>query len=233
VTSRVLVVEDDPDIWRTLQILLERSMIEASWAGDGPSGLRLYQSWRPDLVVLDIGLPGVDGWDVLDRIRQHGDTPVLVLTARGLDLDKARGLRSGADGYLTKPFGNDELVARVQGLLRRGPEDGSAAETRHGPIYDDGHLRVDLIGGTATVDGVSLALTPIELRLLASLVRHPGEVMSPAQLLEQAWRDPTGTGLAKVKSTVLSLRRKLGDTDIDGTIETVRGFGYRYRPTRR
>jgi DNA-binding response OmpR family regulator len=229
VTSRVLVVEDDPDIWRTLQILLERLAIDAVWAEDGTSGLQLYRSWRPDLVILDIGLPGVDGWGVLDRIRQHGETPVLLLTARGLDTDKARGFRSGADDYLTKPFGNDELVARVTALLRQHPENGPVLSHRR-PVVDDGRLRLDLIEGEVTVGETPVSLTPVELRLLASLMRRAGEVVSPVELLDQAWRDPTGTGLAKVKSTVLSVRRKLAKRHVDDAIETVRGFGYRYRP---
>jgi DNA-binding response OmpR family regulator len=228
VSSRVLVVEDDPDIWRTLQILLERLSVDATWAEDGSQGLQLYRSWRPDLVILDIGLPGVDGWGVLDKIRQHGETPVLLLTARGLDADKARGFRTGADDYLTKPFGNAELVARVQTLLRRGPEEASHSHRR--PVVDDGRLRLDLIEGAVTVGDAPVPLTPVELRLLASLMRRPGEVVSPIELLDQAWRDPTGTGLAKVKSTVLSLRRKLARRNVDDAIETVRGFGYRYRP---
>jgi DNA-binding response OmpR family regulator len=224
--ARVLVVEDDQDIWRSLQILLERSGYRLRWAADGMSGLSQFGDYDPDLVVLDVGLPGLDGWSVLERIRHRSDVPVLVLTARGLESDKVRGLLSGADDYLTKPFSNDELVARVGALLRR-----ARTTTPTTPEFVDARLRIDFGDNRVHLGETEVALTPSEFRLLAALVRHSGQVLTNAQLLEQAWHDPSGIGPGRVKFTVLSLRRKLGWTDLDGCpIETVRGFGYRYRP---
>jgi len=228
VTARVLVVEDDVDIWRSLQILLQRAGYELLWAADGPDGLRSLREDHPDLVILDVGLPKLDGWAVLERIRDHSEIPVILLTARGLETDKVRGLLGGADDYLTKPFSNEELVARVAALLRRSPV------TRSEPsVFEDGAIRVDLARHTVEAAGQPVLLTPSEFRLLAALVRHPGQVLSHGQLLEQAWHDPTRTGPGRVKFTILSLRRKLGWTDLhDSPVETVRGFGYRYRPVR-
>jgi len=221
----ILIVEDDADIWRSLQILLERAGYQVLPAGDGVEGLRQFQEHRPDLVVLDVGLPALDGWSVLERIRDVSDVPVMLLTARGLETDKARGLLSGADDYLTKPFSNAELVARVGALLRRSPP------VTEGPsVYDDGRLRVDFSTHEVQRAGEDVKLTPTEFRLLSVLVRQTGQVPSPRQLLEQGWHDPSGIGTGRVKFTVLNLRRKLGWDDAENSpIETVRGFGYRYR----
>jgi len=224
--ARILVVEDDADIWRSLQILLERAGYELTWAADGGVGLEEFTENRHDLVVLDIGLPTLDGWQVLERIRSLSGAPVLLLTARGLETDKVRGLLGGADDYLTKPFSNDELVARVGALLRRAPP------TEEEPsVYDDGRLSVDFAHHTVTCEGVSIPLTPTEFRLLGVLVRHRGEIISHERLLELAWRDRSDKGRGRVKFTVLSLRRKLGWDDLASCpIEAVRGFGYRYVP---
>jgi DNA-binding response OmpR family regulator len=222
---RVLVIEDDADIWRSLQVLLKRSGYEAIWADDGVEGLRRFGDDHPDLILLDVGLPVLDGWAVLERIRNVSHVPILVLTARGLEMDKARGLLGGADDYLTKPFSNGELVARIGALLRHSPVP-SAKPT----MYDDGVLEVDFTAGTVRVHGESVKLTPTELRLLTALVQRAGQVLSSRQLLETVWNDPSGTGPGRVKFTVLSVRRKLGWNDLkDCPLENVRGFGYRYR----
>ena len=223
--ARILVVEDDVDIWRSLEILLRRNGYDPVWGADGTEGLQLLRERQPDLVVLDVGLPKVDGWAVLERIRDHSDIPVMLLTARGLETDKVRGLLGGADDYLTKPFSNDELMARIGALLRRSPP-----APPQPTVFDDGRVRVDLAGHRVEVAGEQVPLTPSEFRLLAALVRHAGQVLSHGQLLELAWHDPTRTGPGRVKFTVLSLRRKLGWTDLaTSPLETVRGFGYRYR----
>ncbi|MHB8320156.1 MAG: response regulator transcription factor [Acidimicrobiales bacterium] len=223
--AKVLVIEDDADIWRSLQVLLGRAGYSVVWAGDGPEGLRRFEDDRPDLVILDIGLPRLDGWSVLERIRHRNETPILLLTARGLETDKVRGLLGGADDYLTKPYSNNELVARVGALLRRLPPNGDAEPS----VFDDGWLRVDFANHEVTRDGVDVRLTPAEFRLLAVLVRRSGTVVSRSDILEQAWKDRTGTGQSRVKFTVVGLRRKLGE-GLTGhnVIENVRGFGYRY-----
>jgi DNA-binding response OmpR family regulator len=226
--ARVLVVEDDADIGRSLEIILARAGYEVTVAVDGSDGLRRFNEEGHHLVVLDISLPILDGWAVLERIRSVSTTPILLLTARGLEADKVRGLLGGADDYLTKPYSNDELVARVVALLRRSPPADSEPT-----VYDDGRVRVDFIMQTCEVSGSPVRLTPTEFRLLTTLLRHPDEVLSRQRLLELSWHDPTARGSGRVKFTVLSLRRKLGWGDLGTSpLEAVRGFGYRYRSPR-
>jgi DNA-binding response OmpR family regulator len=222
--SRLLVVEDDPDIALALRLLLTRAGHQVAHAKDGRAGLRDAYTERPELVILDIGLPGMDGWQVLERLRDVSDVPVLLLTAHGQESDKVRGLRGGADDYLTKPFTNAELVARVEALLRRTGGVASWADE----VYDDGVLRIDPSARRTYVDGGEVRLTPTEFRLLNVLVRHAGAVLSPNQLLAQAWDDPTGIGPERVKFAVLRLRRKLGWDAGNSPIHAVRGVGYRY-----
>jgi DNA-binding response OmpR family regulator len=224
-SAKVLVIDDDPILCELVKTVLGSWRHTVLTAGDGAAGLRLLYAERPDLVVLDVDLPDIDGWEVLDRVRDMASVPVLMLTAHGQELDKVRALRGGADDYLTKPFGKQELPARVEALLRRGggerPADGPAAD-----VYADGRLRLDHEQRLASKDGGELRLTPLEFRLLAAFVRHPGQVLSRDQLIEMAWRDPLVQS-EQVKLYVGRLRRKLGDPD---AIETLRGFGYRYRP---
>jgi DNA-binding response OmpR family regulator len=153
--------------------------------------------------------------------------PVLILTAHDKEADKVRGLHGGADDYLTKPFGNRELAARVEALLRRPRTEQPQAE-----VYDDGRLLVNLGAREVSVGGAPVVLTPTEFRLLGALIRRPGQILSPDQLLELAWNDPLGVGPERVKFGVMRLRRKLGQGpgEPGARIEAVRGFGYRYVP---
>jgi DNA-binding response OmpR family regulator len=224
--ARVLVVEDDTYVRTLICTVLERAGIEALGAVDGRDGLRQYYQWRPDLVVLDIVMPELDGWEVLDRIRELGDTPVLMLTASGGQLEKVRGLKQGADDYVTKPFGNQELVARIEAILRRSRERPSEGE-----VLGDKLIEIDFPHRRVTVRGNAVELTPTEFRLLAAFVRNPNHVLSHDQLLEMAWRDSPSTSSHQVKLYVGYLRRKLRDAAEVNPIETVRGFGYRYRPS--
>ncbi|HEX5290283.1 MAG TPA: response regulator transcription factor [Streptosporangiaceae bacterium] len=237
-TGSALVIEDEPDIACAIRAVLESGGLQVLTAADGRSGLRSFHAGRPAVVLLDLGLPVLDGWAVLDRIRELSDVPVLILTSHGLEAEKVRGLRAGADDFVTKPFSNAELLARVQALLRRGrlsPEPVPAPGPRAGAgagaaeVYDDGLIRVAFGGGEVSVAGRPVRLTPTEFRLLAALVRHPSQVLSPDQLLAQAWQDPAGVGPDRVKFAIMRLRRKLGPAGADGRIEAVRGFGYRYR----
>ena len=222
----VLVIEDDADIGQVLRALLGRAGYQVVEASTGREGLRLFHQVRPELVILDVGLPDLDGWQVLERIRDMSDLPVLVLTARSAERDKVRGLNAGADDYLTKPFSKDELLARLGAIRRR---QGIAPAAR--AAFDDGRLRIDFTHQQVTVDGQPVLLTPTEYRLLSALVRHTGQILSPDQLVELAWDDTDGLGPARVKYAVLRLRRKLEwDNPDDSPLETVRGFGYRYRP---
>jgi DNA-binding response OmpR family regulator len=225
--KRVLVVEDEPDLRRTLDRVLTVAGFTVLLAADGRTGLRAVHAEKPDALVLDIGLPGLDGWQVLARVRDLSDVPVLLLTAHGAEAEKVRGLRAGADDYLTKPYGNAELVARVQALLRRG-----AASVPTPDVYDDGQVRLDPNARTVLVGGTDIRLSPTEFRLLAVLARNSGQVLTPAQLLDRVWGDPTGIGPERVKFAVLRLRRRLGWADpVSSPIQSVRGIGYRYRPS--
>ena len=225
-SDRVLVIEDDADISLGVRTVLGRSGFEVTTAADGREGLRIFHSGRPDIVILDVGLPEMDGWTVLARIRELSEVPVLMLTSRGQESDKVRGLRGGADDYLTKPFGTAEFIARVQALLRRQHAAGPPPE-----VFDDGRVQVNFVTHTVRVAGIPVELTPTEFRLLTALVRHRGQVLSSVKLLELAWSDPFGIGPDRVKYSVMRLRRKLGNgAGDDSVIEAVRGFGYRYRP---
>ena len=220
----VLLIEDDADIALGVSTVLSRSGFEVRSAVEGRDGLRLFHRERPDIVVLDVGLPEMDGWTVLERIRELSEVPVLMLTSHGREADKVRGLRAGADDYLTKPFGTAEFVARVQALLRRQRPSDPLPE-----VFDDGSVRINFGTHSVFVAGDPVELTPTEFRLLAALVRHRGQVLSPVKLLDLAWSDPLGIGPDRVKYTVMRLRRKLGADTGESAIEAVRGFGYRYR----
>ncbi|MGB5950929.1 MAG: response regulator transcription factor [Ornithinimicrobium sp.] len=221
--ARVLVVEDDRDISLVLTMLLQRHGHHVTCAPDGPTALRSAHEVRPQLVVLDIGLPGMDGWGVLSRIRDVSDVPVMLLTAAGRDEDKVRGLRGGADDYLTKPFHNAELLARIDGLLRRA--DGDEWE---GSDLVHGSLTLSPTRGAVTVDGEDVRVTPLEFRLLAVFLRNQGQVLTPTQILSAAWGDDSGIGPERVKFAVLRLRRKLGWEDAaHSPLQAVRGIGYR------
>ena len=224
--ARILIVDDDPDIRKLLVELLSRAGHQVDQAPDGRAGLRALHASPPDLVLLDVSMPDLDGWQTLERIRDLSDVPVIMLTARGQELERVRGLQAGADDYVTKPFGRQELVARVQALLRRSTSRGEPAES-----YGDGLITIDFAQRSVTYGGRDVALTPLEFKLLAAFVRHPRQVLSREQLLQLVWGDSFGVSGGQVKLYVGYLRRKL-DPGAPGNvpIETVRGFGYRYRP---
>ena len=222
--SRILVVDDDADIRGLLRTLLERAGYEVVDAPDGRAGLRELYAASPDLVVLDVAMPGLDGWETLERIREVTDVPVLMLTARDAELERVRGLKGGADDYVVKPFGRQELVARVDVLLRR-PRSGREQET-----YADARLSIAFAQRAVRYDEREVSLTRLEYRLLSAFVRHPNQVLSHDQLRELVWGDSVATSRDEVKLYVGYLRRKLDPEEPGGTpIETVRGFGYRYK----
>ncbi len=224
--ASVLVVDDEADIRSLVRELLERAGHDVVEAGDGNEGLRAFFASRPDLVVLDVSMPGLDGWGTLERIRELSDVPVVMLTAQARELAKVRGLRGGADDYITKPFGRQELLARVEANLRRQRSDADAPAT-----YGDGFVTVDFAQRAVEVAGTPLSLTPLEYRMLAAFVRNSNQVLSHEQLLELAWGDARNAERDQVKLYVGYLRRKLGaPAGEESPIETVRGFGYRYRP---
>lgn len=222
----VLVIEDDPDIRQLLTAMLEREQYVVAEATTGRDGLRAFHQSRPDVVILDVGLPDLDGWQVLERIRDMSDTPVLVLTARSSEREKVRGLNAGADDYLTKPFSRIELLARLQAIRRR-----HAPESPDPTIFDDGRIRIDSSKREVFLDGRRIPVTPTEYRLLSALVHHAGQILSAQELIRFAWEDRAGLTPDRVKYAVLRLRRKLTrDRPGEPPIQTVRGFGYRYAP---
>ena len=224
---RILVVDDDPDIRGLLRELLDRRGFAVTEARDGQEALRTFFDQRPDLVVLDVSMPVLDGWQTLERIRELSDVPVVMLTAKATELEKTRGLRAGADDYVTKPFGRQELLARVEALLRRTGRREAEPER-----YSDAFLSIEFPQRTVTADGNPVELTPLEFKLLTTFVRHPNQVLTHQQLLELVWGD-AHAAREQVKLYVGYLRKKPSPDAPDSVpIETRRGFGYSYRPPR-
>ena len=222
---RILVIDDDADIRLLLRELLERAGYTVDEAEDGKTGLRHLFSNVPSLVILDVTMPDMDGYQTLERIRDLSEVPVLMLTARSQELEKVRGLSAGADDYVAKPFGRQELLARVQALLRR-----TGGKTEVIEAYSDDFVQIDYAQRQVTVQDRAVQLTPLEFKLLAAFVQNPNQVLSRDQLLDLVWGDPYGVSGDQVKLYVGYLRRKLvPDAPDSAPIETVRGFGYRYR----
>ena len=229
-TTRVLIIEGDPSIAEAVRRVVVKQNGTGVVANDGRNGLRNFFDERPDLVVLDVSLPEMNGWEVLDRIRDLSDVPVLVLTAHDFDHEQVDGRTDGADDYLTKPFGVLELGERIQALLRRSRTAGPVVAAPS-DVYRDGKIEVDWPAREVRVDDEVVGLTKLEFLLLQTFVRHPGQALSTQQLLEQVWNDPFGIGPERVKFTVLRLRRKLGWQDeYKDVLESIRGYGYRYTP---
>ena len=172
--SKILVIEDDDAIADVVLATISKIGAVGARAANGRDGLKLFFEDRADLVVLDVGLPSMDGWEVLERIRDLSDAAILMLTARDLEKDKVRGLQGGADDYLTKPFSVRELGARIEALLRR-QRSSAGATSQTASVLVDGNLEVDWAARQARVDGVEVDLTPLEFRLLDVFVRHPGQ----------------------------------------------------------
>jgi two-component system phosphate regulon response regulator PhoB len=226
-SHRILVVDDEPDITALVAYHLAKAGYRVSTASSGTEAIKAAREERPDVVVLDLMLPGVSGYDILDELRNRAETRdigVILLTARREEVDRIRGLTLGADDYLTKPFSPQELALRVGALLRRlnaPPVSGSGSLLTAGPIA------VDRSAHRAYVHGQEMTLTATEFKLLVTLMERRGRVQSRPQLLESVWDAQPDIQTRTVDMHVQRLRAKLGD---DGEcIETVRGFGYRFR----
>ena len=225
--KKVLVIEDDEDIRTVVATRLNRAGYETTTASDGKEGLRHFYGDRPDLVVLDVAMPIMDGWQGLERLREVSDVPVLFLTAAAQERDKLRGLRSGADDYITKPFSGEELLARVEVALRRV---ATSAEEPENTSYSDAEIAIDFPKHEVFVRGEPVELSPTEFRLLMVLTRNANQVLSQDQLLDQVWGREYVGSLDVVRLYVGYLRRKIErDHEAPALVETVRGFGYRYR----
>jgi DNA-binding response OmpR family regulator len=232
--SRILLVEDNRDYAATLRANLEREGYEVAVAATGADGLAAARVGAPDLIVLDLMLPAMSGFTVLQRLRDEGlDAPVLVMTALGTEEEKLRGFGLGADDYVVKPCGLRELLARVRALLRRAPARGAggAGGTPAGAaraVARVGDLTVDFAARTVRRGAAEVALRPKEFDLLAALVRHRGRVLSREELLREVWGYAAGTESRTVETHLAALRQRLGDDpQAPRYVVTVRRAGYR------
>lgn len=220
---RLLVIDDEPQIRRLLEISLRAQGYLVEEAGSGAAGLAALAAHGADLVLLDIGLPDREGHDVLRDLRAWTDVPVIMLSVRASEAEKVKALDLGANDYVTKPFGVQELSARIRALLRLRPAPSEA------PAFDDGHLLVDPLRRRAELDGVALKLTPKEWSLLVLLLRHRGKVITQGQLLRELWGPDHGEDGHYLRILVGKLRRKLDDdAALPRYIETEPGVGLRF-----
>jgi DNA-binding response OmpR family regulator len=227
-SERILVIEDDPSILRGLQLNLGMEGYTVRSAMDGETGLQLARTEKPDLLLVDIMLPRMDGLSVVREVRRDDpDLPVLILSAKGQESDKVAGLQLGADDYLVKPFGLKELLARIDALLRRRRSRGETGPSKS--VRRAGALEVDLESRRATVDGRPIELTSREFDLLAFFMSHPDRVHSREQLMEAVWGSRYFGTARTVDNFVARLRAHIGDdAENPRFLETVRGVGYRF-----
>jgi two-component system alkaline phosphatase synthesis response regulator PhoP len=221
-TATILVVDDEQSILDLVSAYLRREGYQVFTAMDGPAGLQAARSFKPDLIVLDVMLPGMDGIELLTRLRRESEVYVILLTARSEETDKIVGLAVGADDYLTKPFSPRELVARVKAVLRRQRGEAGPAETAALAFR---HVRIDTGSRQVWVDGRAVELTTTEFDLLRTLAERHGMVLSREQLLQQVWGYDFYGEERVVDVHVGHIRQKLGDGSL---IATVRGVGYRF-----
>jgi two-component system alkaline phosphatase synthesis response regulator PhoP len=220
----ILVVDDEPEIVRVVRDYLEHSGFTVQVAADGPAALRAARAHSPDLVVLDLGLPGLDGLDVTRALRRDGQLPIIMLTARADESDKLVGLELGADDYLTKPFSPKELVARVRAVLRRAEASASPAA-----VIRAGDLHIDVGRMKVTVAGRDVDLTPTEFHLLTAMARQPGRVFTRSQLLDAVRGVAFESYERAIDTHIKNLRRKLEpDPRTPRYVSTVFGVGYRF-----
>ncbi len=223
-TAKLLLIDDDRTLLNLLGEFLRGEDFELSVAANGETGLRLAYEQHPDLVLLDVMLPGMDGWEICARLREMSRVPIIMLTAKATEADKLRGFRLGVDDYVTKPFSFAELVARIQAVLGRVSASGGK-DAGH-IVY--GAIMLDRERYQATLGGQILDLTPTEFRLLEALVRRGGKVASEAELVQEVWGAYRQDDTALVRRYILMLRKKIeADPANPSHILTVRGFGYR------
>jgi two-component system alkaline phosphatase synthesis response regulator PhoP len=222
-SSLILVVDDEPKIVRLARDYLEKNGFRVVTAGDGPSALAMARREKPDLIVLDLLLPGMDGREVCRILRAESDVPIIMLTALSEESDQIVGLEIGADDYIVKPFSPRALVARVRALLRRA-QGGVKTPT----VIRVGELEIDSERYTVTFKGEPLHLTPSEFDLLVALARHPGQTLTRQQLMDDLYGGAASSVDRSVDSHVKNLRRKLEEASETHLIETVYGVGYRF-----
>ncbi|MEW6566966.1 MAG: response regulator transcription factor [Chloroflexota bacterium] len=226
-TDKILVVDDDETLLRFVAEFMTREGFQVVTAERGDKALRVFFQERPDLVILDVMMPGMDGWEVCARMRELSDAPVIMLTAKTGEADKLRGFRLGIDDYVTKPFSLAELAARVRAVLARTAvqrEQGSA-------VYQVGPIQVDMRKRQVHLQDQLLSLTATEFRLLAALARRSGEAISQEDLVEEVWGGTRQEAGSALRRYVWFLRQKIeADPDNPRHLLTVRGYGYRLEP---
>lgn len=225
---RILVVDDEPDVVESIRLGfdLQWREVDVLGAGDGQTALDLIEHEHPDIVLLDVGLPGDDGFEVLRQVRAFSDVPIVMLTARDDAMDKVKGLELGADDYVTKPFNHLELMARVRALLRRME---MPAPTSRAPSFRSGDLEVDFARQEARLAGRRLDLTPTEYKVLYHLVRNSGHILEHGTLLAKVWGREYVDEVDYIRVYIRRLRDKLGDSSVAPRyIQTERGLGYRF-----
>ncbi len=223
--TSILVVDDEPQIRRALRVNLEARDFRVLEAVDGESALHVAAEQRPDLALVDLGLPGISGLDVIAGIRGWSDLPIIVLSVRGAESDKIEALDAGADDYVTKPFGMGELLARVRAALRRRSPDADE------PVVQTAAFEIDLVEHRALVDGIEVHLTPTEWALVGMLVRHPGRLVTQRHLLHEVWGPGYDHETNYLRVHLANVRRKLEPVPSQPRyFITEPGMGYRFQP---
>ena len=221
--NKILLIDDDPTLLELLSQYLQEADYEVFTAANGTSGMKLAYNERPDLVLLDVMMPGMDGWEICARLREMTQVPIVMVTAKSSEADKLRGFRLGVDDYVTKPFSFAELVARVQAVLGRAklPNNDNGYATH-------GNIKLDMKKYQAFVEERVVELTPTEFRLLEALVRRQGKVAGEEELIQEVWGGYRPENASMIRRYILMIRKKIErDPSNPSLILTVRGFGYR------
>jgi DNA-binding response OmpR family regulator len=227
-TETILMIDDDTALLRLAELNLTKAGYRFVWAQHGIAGLQVLEREHPSLVLLDVSMPKLDGWETCRLMRGVTDVPIIMLTGRDEEADKARGLDLGADDYLTKPFGFVELQARIRAMLRRADMPSVKVRHQQKSIFRSGRLVVDIAAHQVTLQGKPVALTPTEFRLLEHLLKHAGMVLTHNQLLTAAWGFAYSEATELLKPTISRLRQKIEEDPSHPTvIQTVHGVGYR------
>ena len=220
----ILIIDDDPTLLELLPAHLETAGYRPLAASDGPSGLQMAINEKPDLLILDVMMPGMDGWKVCEQLREKSDIPIIMLTAKGEETDKLRGFRLGVDDYVTKPFSFAELVARVGAVLGRAERSSQSTHS-----ISSGDLLIDFDDHRVTVAGRSVDLTPTEYRLLEVLAHHANRTVAVEMLLAEVWGPQYAGEIEHVKHYIWAIRRKIeSDPGDPRHLITERGYGYRF-----
>jgi two-component system KDP operon response regulator KdpE len=229
--DKILIVEDNPQLLEAVQRIFEKEGYRVITAGDGQEGMRMVYAERPDLVILDVMMPRLDGWQVCQRIREMSDVPIILLTARVEEEDIIKGLALGADDYLTKPFSVNELLARVRAVLRRARTE--AVSLSSGVTYRDDYLSIDLDARRVAINGELVDLTPTEYKLLALLVENKGRALAFREILESVWGFEYAEDVEYVRVYAWHLRRKIEpDPRQPRYLINELNVGYRFEPQR-